>query len=132
MKRSTSLAAALAFLAGCSTDYPASAPPPFGVYESRAGDVGFDGAEFRGTLQLRDDCLVLEDGLGSVALVLEEGAASWDSDTETLRFTGRDFAVGDALSAGGGTGATDPGIDCGDLEFFRVAPGSLAPEVPQS
>jgi hypothetical protein len=64
-----------------------------------------------GTLAVRDGCVVVSGGEGAVGVtvpIFPRTYASWDADTSKLTYNGVQFAVGDAVAAGGGGGENLP------------------------
>ncbi|MDN4474797.1 hypothetical protein QQX09_02885 [Demequina sp. SYSU T00192] len=97
-------------LAGCAThgtgDLDAS-DSPVARYDWDPADGG-DAALMEGVLELRDGCLYIAgdgDAAGLTTVpVLPRALASWDAEAQVLTYAGRDYAMGDAVSAGGGWG----------------------------
>lgn len=107
-------------MVGCSS----GSDQPFGVYSKSTGDEGFDAASLSGTLTLESGCLiVVDDGVES-SLSFQEGVASWDSRDEVLTVDGREFSIGESVTATGGYGV-DSNAKCAKFEQFRVAPDSF-------
>lgn len=101
-------AAILVLAAGCGSpasdglDAPGS---PVARYDWDPS-AGMD-ALLQGRLVLRDGCLYVGETLAAFPRAL----ASWDAVHEVLTYAGRDYAVGDAVWAGGGTAGSLEHID---------------------
>ncbi|WP_156165247.1 hypothetical protein [Demequina rhizosphaerae] len=106
----------LLVLAGCAAhsggdlDSPDS---PVARYDWDPADGG-DAALMEGVLELRDGCLYVvgtgeSAGLATVP-VLPRALTAWDAEAEVLTYAGRDYAMGDAVSAGGGWGPPGEGM----------------------
>lgn len=91
-----------------------------------------DQALMQGALAVRDGCVVIEGPDGSVGVpAWPRSLVSWDDARSVLTYAGREYGVGDTISAGGGvvTGSrvAEVGLEypaqCGDLangNFFAV------------
>lgn len=80
---------------------------PVARYDWVPADGG-DSALMEGTLELIDGCVYIvgsgdAEGLTTVP-VFPRALTSWDTAEQVLTYAGRDYALGDAVSAGGGWG----------------------------
>ncbi|MDH2626601.1 hypothetical protein [Acinetobacter baumannii] len=60
----------------------------------------FASARLRGPLQLKDECLYVND----VLIVFPERSAEWDAKNQTLTYKGEKIALGEELDLAGGSG----------------------------
>ncbi len=60
----------------------------------------FASARLRGPLQLKDECLYVND----VLIVFPERSAEWDAKNQTLTYKGEKIALGEELDLAGGFG----------------------------
>lgn len=60
----------------------------------------FASARLRGPLQLKDECLYVND----VLIVFPERSAEWDAKNQTLTYKGEKIALGEELDLVGGSG----------------------------
>jgi hypothetical protein len=96
-------------------------------------------ALLEGTLEVRDGCLVVNlayDPYLPTVAVFPRKYTSWDAATQTLTYAGIDYAMGDAIWAGGGGAAEIPeeGFPAAcepfvteDNGFFLIQDDSLEP-----
>lgn len=112
--------------AGSSADTAAPAPGPLVTYPMPQS--GMD-ALLSGTLRLISGCVAVEMAVGDFSVpVFPDGDASWDADV--LRWGGRDYTDGDAISLGGGFTSSKehdgyvPG-GCAGFNKFLVAPTQI-------
>ncbi|MDN4490309.1 hypothetical protein QQX13_05640 [Demequina sp. SYSU T00068] len=105
------LALAFVALASCGSAHDVgdldADDSPVARYDWDPADGG-DSALMEGTLELIDGCLCIvgageTDGLITVP-VFSRSLTSWDADSRVLTYAGRDYALGDPVSAGGGWG----------------------------
>ncbi|WP_084127503.1 hypothetical protein [Demequina sp. NBRC 110054] len=134
------LACAIA-LAGCAAPIDHgdldAADSPVARYDWDAGGPR-ETALLTGVLELRDGCLYVV-GTGDAAdlttvPVLPRELTAWDAELETLTYAGVEYAMGDAVAAGGGWGEPHDGVDLPDAcepdewgEVMYVQDESLAP-----
>lgn len=97
------LVGAFAFaVSGCSSSGP---DDPVIWYDFKAGGPSMT-ALLTTTLELKDGCLM---GSDSQYLAFPRDLGSWNADTNTLTYGGKDFAVGATINAPGGGGALPKG-----------------------
>ncbi|WP_156156119.1 hypothetical protein [Demequina maris] len=97
-------------LAGCGAhdtgdlDAPGS---PVARYDWDPADGG-EAALLEGVLELHDGCVYVVGGGDAAGMttvpVFPRALTSWDAEAQVLTYAGRDYAMGDEVSAGGGWG----------------------------
>lgn len=112
--RTIALFAAVATLAACASPGAPDAPDPLALDAPPVPLARYEWdtsaameALLEGPLTLRDGCLYV----GDIVPAFPRHLASWDADTETLRYAGRDYNAGDVISAGGGVAASLDAIE---------------------
>ncbi len=60
----------------------------------------FASARLRGPLQLKQECLYVND----ILIIFPEGYAEWDAKNQTLTYKGKKIALGEELDLAGGFG----------------------------
>lgn len=143
MKVPFAVAVGAVLLAGCapSTGDLDAADSPVARYDWSGGSAM--AALLEGTLELRDGCLIVNlsyDPYTPAVAVFPRTYAAWDAETSVLTYAGREYGMGDSVSAGGGGGnVPDERIPAACLPFinadegvFYIQDADLEPYVPGS
>lgn len=109
--RVTLCATALLLAASCAADDGPTAETKahLALTDWSPGDDAMQ-ALLQGTLAVRDGCVVVEAPAGPFTVpALPRSLVSWDDARSVLTYAGREYAVGDPISAGGGGVGGDAG-----------------------
>lgn len=94
----------LGLLAACQQQVPSKQENKDQLYSVKIPVYQFNGisasARLRGPLQLKDECLYVND----ILVVFPERSTEWNSKNQTLTYKGKKIALGEELDIAGGFG----------------------------